>query len=824
MAGDRIKGITVEIGGDTTKLSDALKDVSKTSGQLQRELSDVNKLLKFDPNNAELVAQKVKLMADQIQNAEKKLNQLKDAQSQVQAQFDSGDLGIDEYRAFQRELQDTESYLRNMKNGLQDLEKEQSNIKSSTKELDKLFEVTGTTLEQFSDVIGDRMVRSIQQGTASSKDLKRAFDRIAQSSVGASADVNEIRQSLQRLESGENSIRQVRRELQRMGDDANDTAGEVKNLGGELTGLVAGAGAGMGIGAIFEKAMDLSNVDTVLEISMEIPEESKQAVKDAIKTVGGYIDDNEQALEGVRKTFQLNADLTDAENQKIVKGAGTIAKAYSSIDFTELIQETYEMSKSMGLSQEQALGMTKTLLDIGFPPEQLDIISEYGNQLHMAGYTAEEIQGIFASGIETGSWNIDNLMDGLKEGRIKLAEFGAEVPKATQEILKGTDISTKQVQAWGTAMAQGGEQGKNAMMEVAIALSGVEDDVQRNALGTQFFGTLWEEQGKKITDTIMGASDKTGNLAENQRMLNEDIAKLDSSPQQQLNQALNDLTTTMQPLLTEVANFVTKIAEWIQKNPELAGTIIAVVSGIGILMGIFLAISPIIIALTGLAGALGVTVGAIASPVLIVIGVIALLIAIGVLLWKNWDTIMASGKKLGESIGKSFKGMVESAKKFMGNLLDDVKRIWGNVMDFFEGIDLKQTGKNIIQGLINGISSMANKVKETARNIANGIGEKIKSILKLGSPSKLMEQYGEFTGEGLAIGIGNSLQLIKRMSEKMGEMTIPKIDQPKIETGVGASIGAGKNLTVNLHSPKALDVRQASKEFNKTLNKMSLMW
>lgn len=825
MAGDRIKGITVEIGGDTTKLSDALKDVSKTSGQLQRELSDVNKLLKFDPNNAELVAQKVKLMADQIQNAEKKLNQLKDAQSQVQAQFDSGDLGIDEYRAFQRELQDTESYLRNMKNGLQDLEKEQSNIKSSTKELDKLFEVTGTTLEQFSDVIGDRMVRSIQQGTASSKDLKRAFDRIAQSSVGASADVNEIRQSLQRLESGENSIRQVRRELQRMGDDANDTAGEVKNLGGELTGLVAGAGAGMGIGAIFEKAMDLSNVDTVLEISMEIPEESKQAVKDAIKTVGGYIDDNEQALEGVRKQFQLNADLTDAENQKIVKGAGTISKAYSSIDFTELIQESYEMGKSMGVTQEQALGITKSLLDIGFPPEQLDIISEYGNQLHMAGYTAEEIQGIFASGIETGSWNIDNLMDGLKEGRIKLAEFGAEVPKATQEILKGTDISTKQVQAWGTAMAQGGEQGKNAMMEVAIALSGVEDDVQRNALGTQFFGTLWEEQGKKITDTIMGASDKTGNLAENQRMLNEDVAKLDASPQQQLNQALNDLTTTMQPLLTEVANFVTKIAEWIQKNPELAGTIIAVVSGIGILMGIFLAISPIIIALTGLAGALGVTVGAIATPVLIVIGVIALLIAIGVLLWKNWDTIMASGKKLGESIGKSFKSMVESVKKFMGNLLDDVKRIWGNVMDFFEGIDLKQTGKDIIQGLINGIKSMGEKVKETARNIANGIGEKIKSILKLGSPSKLMEQYGEFTGEGLAIGMQNSLGMIKNMAEKMSKNAIPDL-QMDVNQGNNnvATASAGKNLTVNLHSPKALDVRQASKEFNKTLNKMSLMW
>jgi len=877
MAGDRIKGITVEIGGDTTKLSDALKEVSKTSGQLQRELSDVNTLLKFDPNNAELVAQKTKLMADQIQNAEKKLNQLKDAQSQVQAQFEQGDLGVEEYRAFQRELQNTESYLRNMKNGLKDLESEQSNIKSSTKELDKLFEVTGTTLEQFSDVIGDRMVRSIQQGTASSKDLKRAFDRIAQSSVGASADVNEIRQSLQRLESGESSIRNVRRELQRMGDDANDTAGEVKNLGGELTGLVAGAGAGMGIGAIFEKAMDISEVDTTIEISMEIPDESKESVKSAIKTVGGYIGDNETALNGVRKQFQLNADLTDAENEKIVKGASLISRAYAEVDFNELIQESYEMGKSMGMTQEQALGMTKSLLDIGFPPDQLDIISEYGNQLHMAGYTAEEIQGIFASGIETGSWNIDNLMDGLKEGRIRLAEFGAEVPKALQDLLTGTEISTQQVQAWGTAMASGGEQGKQAMMDVAIALAGIEDDTKRNAIGTQMFGTLWEEQGSKITETIMGASDKTGNLAENTRLLNEDIAKLDSSPQQQLNQALTTLWDTLKPLLIEVTNFVTKIAEWIQKNPEITAGILAFVSVLGILMGIFFVLSPIIMGIIALAGTLGVTVGAIATPVLIVIGVIAGLIAIGVLLWKNWDTIMASGKKLGESIGKAFKGMVESAKKFMGNLLDDVKRIWGNVMDFFEGIDLKQIGKDIIQGLINGITSMANKVKESARNIANGIGEKIKSILKLGSPSRLMIGMGEDTGEGLAIGLLNKVSKVQDMSQRLGEtvtdtvdaglnafttddtalvnyfeairedgdwlndwlthmpkqmhdvaMQMGKIIAPNLERknldAVTESVKYAKNLVVNLNSPKALDVRQASREFNKTLNKMSLMW
>jgi len=881
MAGDRIKGITVTIGGDTQGLDKALKGVNAQSSKLQRELNDVQKLLKFDPNNIELVAQRQKLLNDQIENSSKKLQQLKSVEAEVQQTFQRGGMKVEQYRAFQRELADTQSYLRNTENALNDLQQEQNDIQKSTQEMQRLFEVTGTSLDDFADAIGTRTVRAIQQGTASAKDLERAFERISRETVGTTADIGEVRQALQRLESGESSIRNVRRELQRMGDDADETKGKINDLGGELTGMVAGIGAGMGIGAIFEKAMDISDLDTTIEISMDIPDESKQAVKDSIKTVGGYIDDNETALAGVRKQFQLNADLTDAENQKIVKGAGTISKAYAEVDFNELIQESYEMGKSMGMTQEQALGMTKTLLDIGFPPDQLDIISEYGNQLHMAGYTAEEIQGIFASGIDTGSWNIDNLMDGLKEGRIKLAEFGAEVPKAIQETLKGTDISAKQVQAWGTAMAQGGEQGKQAMMDVAIALSGVEDDVQRNALGTQFFGTLWEEQGKKITETIMGASDKTGNLAENQRMLNEDIAKLDSSPQQQLNQALQTLWDTLTPLLTKVSEFVTKIAEWVQQNPEITAGIIAFVSVLGILIGVFLVLTPIIVTLTGLAGALGVTVGAIASPILIVIGIIAGLIAIGVLLWKNWDTIIAWGKKLGKSVSESFQDMVASAKKWMGNLLDDVKRIWGNVMDFFEGIDLKKTGKDIIQGLIDGIGSMARKVSDKAKEIANGIGDKIKSILKLGSPSKVMINMGKDTGEGLAIGLFNSIGKVSDMSSRlagtmvktvgatkdamaqaftqddvaltnyfeairedgdwlndwlthmpkqlsdvarqMGKIISPNLEGKNLDA-VAESTKLAKYMTVNLNSPKALDVRQASIEFKKTLNKMSLMW
>jgi len=256
----------------------------------------------------------------------------------------------------------------------------------------------------------------------------------------------------------------------------------------------------------------------------------------------------------------------------------------------------------------------------------------------------------------------------------------------------------------------------------------------------------------------------------------------------------------------------------------LTATILAVISVIGILIGIAFVLAPIIQTLITLSGALGITIGAIASPVLIVIGVILGLIAIGVLLYKNWDTIIAWGKKLGKSIAESFQKMVEGATKWLGNLWEGVKDIWGKCVDFLEDIDLVQTGKDIFQGLIDGMWKMAEKVWSTAKDIASGIGEKVASILKLGSPSKLMIDYGEFTGEGLAIGISNTLGMIKDMATKMSKNAIPDIELNAPKRADQQTTNAGKQLTVNLHSPKALDVREASREFNKTLNKMSLMW
>lgn len=103
MAGN-LKGLTIELGGDTTKLSKALEDVNKKSRDLSSELGQVNKLLKLDPGNADLLAQKQEILAEAVANTSKKLETLKEAEQQVQAQFERGEASADQVRALQREI------------------------------------------------------------------------------------------------------------------------------------------------------------------------------------------------------------------------------------------------------------------------------------------------------------------------------------------------------------------------------------------------------------------------------------------------------------------------------------------------------------------------------------------------------------------------------------------------------------------------------------------------------------------------------------------------------------------------------------------------
>ena len=114
----RIKGLTIEIDGNTTKLNDALKDTDKAISNTSRSLKDVNRLLKFDPSNTDLLKQKQKLLADAVGETKDRLQKLKDAQAQMDTA--GVDKASDAYQALQREIADTQTKLQSLKDEQRD--------------------------------------------------------------------------------------------------------------------------------------------------------------------------------------------------------------------------------------------------------------------------------------------------------------------------------------------------------------------------------------------------------------------------------------------------------------------------------------------------------------------------------------------------------------------------------------------------------------------------------------------------------------------------------------------------------------------------------
>ncbi len=404
MAGGKIKGITIEIGGNTQPLQNALKDVNKQSDSLTKELKDVERLLKFNPGNVEALAQKQQLLTQQIEKTTQNLDKLKEAEQQVQEQFQNGKISEEQYRAFRREIEFTQGSLDGLKNKLGNMKAEQENVASSTRQLETLFSATGKSVDDFANALGNRLVNAIKSGSATSRQLEQAIGLIGREALGTEADIEKLQRALRSVDAG-NSIQQVQNELRDLQQEAGRTEKKFEGLKVGLENVIGGIAAGGGIASAVEQAMDMSKLKTKIDITFEVPESSKKSVEEAVRGITAYGVDGAAALEGVRRQWALNKDISDQANASMAKSAAVIAQSYEGIDFTELIQETYEIGNELGISQEHALSMTDALLKMGFPPEQLDIIAEYGSQLTRAGFKAEEVQAIMEAGVETGSWN-----------------------------------------------------------------------------------------------------------------------------------------------------------------------------------------------------------------------------------------------------------------------------------------------------------------------------------------------------------------------------------------------------------------------------------
>lgn len=149
----KISGITIAIGADTTGVTNGLKDIGKQSNSVNSELRDVERLLKLNPSNVELVAQKQQLLSKQVELTTKKLDGLKGAQADVERQFSNGDIGEEQYRAFQREVVATEGRLDHYKQSLKDVESSSGEAGNATKGLGGKFDELGDSVEDVGEAV-----------------------------------------------------------------------------------------------------------------------------------------------------------------------------------------------------------------------------------------------------------------------------------------------------------------------------------------------------------------------------------------------------------------------------------------------------------------------------------------------------------------------------------------------------------------------------------------------------------------------------------------------------------------------------------------------
>ena len=191
MAG-RIQGITVEIGGDTTKLQTALKGVNTEIRNTQSQLKDVDKLLKLDPGNTELLAQKHRLLGDAVKETKEKLETLKTAAEQADEALKNGTITQEQYDGLQREIAETEAKLKS-------LEEQANQSATALQNIAAKGEKLKTVGENISNV-GTRLLpvtgAVVGLGTAAVKvaaDFDSAMSQVAAVSGATGSDLDRLR-------------------------------------------------------------------------------------------------------------------------------------------------------------------------------------------------------------------------------------------------------------------------------------------------------------------------------------------------------------------------------------------------------------------------------------------------------------------------------------------------------------------------------------------------------------------------------------------------------------------------------------------------------
>ena len=518
----KIKGLTVQIGADTSNFNKAMEESNKKSRSLKSELSEVERLLKLDPTNVELVAQKQKILTEQVEESSKRLDILKQAQDEVNQKFKSGEIGEETYRNFQREVIKAENDLQKQKEALDKVKKSADNTDTALSDASKEAE---------------------NLGKKDMSETKKELDDVKQSA----SDLKDV---------------------------FKDTIAEASAIGGTLV-----AGAATAIGSANDNVKATNNLQALTGLSSDEVKEYKELIESVYKNNFG--EDQENVAEAIALIKQNLNDLDDTKLQDVVENLFTLEDTFG-FDYTETLRAAKMLIDQFGISADEAFNLIVQGAQNGLNKngDLLDSINEYSVHYKQQGYSAEEFFNSLENGTAAGTFSVDKLGDTMKEFGIRVKDtststqegfnllgYGVkasaeEIQKAKDEIAKleqnlsyakaeqtgfneKTSELTKQKNAdkiaeYSSALetakkklqilesagngakgtieelqakfAAGGESARQATDEVLQALFDMDDQVAQNQAGVDLFGTMWEDlgiDGVKALMDVKGSADKT---------------------------------------------------------------------------------------------------------------------------------------------------------------------------------------------------------------------------------------------------------------------------------------------------------------------------
>ena len=646
MAG-RIKGITVEIGGDTTGLEKALKSVNTTIRNTQSQLKDVNRLLKLDPSNTELLSQKQRALKEAIGATKEKLETLKQAQEQAKQQLENGDLGQDKYDALQREIIETEQELRRL----------QEEAASTSVALSKIDQA-GKKMEAFGDSV-----------TSAGQKIMPASMAVAGLGAAAVKTATDFDEGMSKVAAISGAT----------GDDLDALRDKAREMGAKTKFSASEAADAMNYMAMagWKTGDMLEGIEGIMNLAAASGEDlatTSDIVTDALTAFGLTAQDSGHFAD-ILAAASSNANTNVAMMGETFKYCAPIAGAlgFSAEDTAEAIG----LMANAGIKSTQAGTALRT------------IMNNLSGEVKITGAALGEVT--IATTNADGSMR--DLSDILSDCRGAFSQLSESEQAAAAEALVG-----KNAMSGFLALMNAGE---GDIEKLSSAIDSCSDTFVKTVDGAIIPMSQALEEGVEWIEEYNGVSEKMAavmqdNLGGQLTILKSQIQELAISFGEMLMPAIRAIVSNIQAFVDKLNG----MSESQRKAVLTIGLIIAalgpllvilgtVISKVGVAMQGFVKLATGVKKLgvavkagTGIFGKLGAALGGISAPVLAVIAVIAILVAA----FKHlWDT----NEEFRNAITAIWNGIVSKIQAFCQGIVDRLNALgfeFGSIVDVLKSL------------------------------------------------------------------------------------------------------------------------------------------